>query len=110
MALGWLLLSRDFVNPLGKIVVECPRVRHAIRLLKGLDGGYGFRTKLACELLRREVAHRCKLILHVNNSVTFSLPGHQDPQGRKRSVVDEDVVSRQSRLRFVGGISKGILN
>jgi hypothetical protein len=80
MALWGLLFSGNFINLLGKSAVEFPSLTHAICLLKGLDRSDGFRSESASELLRLDIAHRGKLILHVDDAITLSLPRHEDTQ------------------------------
>src|SRR5262245_38428185 len=107
MTFRWLRFSGNLVDLIGKIVTEAPRLTHAICFLKSLDGGDRFRSKPARELLRCEVAHRGKQILHIDDPVALSLPRYQNTQWCKRPVGDrfgfarsaEGIIPMRNRIR-----------
>src|SRR5262249_34314781 len=75
-----LAFAGDLVHLLHQLIVEGAGLTHAVRLLELLDSADSGFAHGAVEILRRQISHRGKDLLHANDAITLDPPGQQDAQ------------------------------
>src|SRR6476660_6489369 len=70
-----LAFARALIHLLHQLIVEDAGLTHAVRLLEVLDGADRGFAHGAVEILRRQISHRGKNLLHANDAIALGPPG-----------------------------------